>query len=97
MGLYEEQRQRLKERTERSRSVRVNLSEETGELGPQGEPVILIERSEKHLHEGHEYEHYESLSDNAIEGTTWYYCQTCKAEGRDPEFWWASVEIESGL
>lgn len=51
------------------------------------------EYSEKHLHEGHEWERVETLADNAVEMTCWGFCQTCKAAGNDPEFWVYSTEM----
>jgi len=97
MRSYEEIRRSLEERKDRSEKIRHNLTVETGEKGPDGKDVILIEYTEAHLHKGHVFEHYESLQDNPLEHTVWYYCQTCKATGDDPEFWWSSVEIEAGL
>ena len=97
MRSYEDIQRSLEERKDRSEKLYHNLTEETGSTGVDGADVILVEYSELHLHKGHVYEHSESLQDNPIEHTVWYYCFTCKALGDDPEFWWSSVEIESGL
>lgn len=51
------------------------------------------EYSEKHLHEGHTWERVETLADNPVEVTCWGFCQTCKEDGKDPEFWVYSTEI----
>jgi len=48
----------------------------------------VIRYSERHLHEGHETEHYESLMDNPVEFTIWWWCHDCKVD-----FWYMSVEI----
>ena len=46
------------------------------------------EYSEDHLHEGHDVDHYETLADNPVEITVWYWCHDCNTD-----FWHASMEI----
>jgi hypothetical protein len=93
MRSYEEQKRSLEARKERSEKISHNLTTETGVMWSDGKDLFLVEYSETHLHKGHVYEHYESLSDNSVEHTVWYFCQTCKAKGDDPEFWFSSIEM----
>ena len=46
------------------------------------------EYSERDQHKGHRTEHYETLADNPVEVTVWYWCHDCNTD-----FWYASTEI----
>jgi hypothetical protein len=66
----------------KARATKVTIADES-DAG-----LNLYLASEKHLHEGHNYELTETLHDNAVEYCVWAYCHTCKAE-----FWYENVGI----